>query len=115
MKPRRGCFRMSTVSFALFAGVSGWVLWEQSLVRPWEPGDTFQSKPECLQALTHRAGVLEAASRGTTTPWISEVYEIAATLRSLDDQRLAVFLVCLPSGHELRPGRREIKGPPRPS
>jgi hypothetical protein len=54
--------------------------------------------------LTNRVGVLEAASRRTTTPLISEVYEIAASLRSMDDQQVAVFLVCFPSGTDLRPG-----------
>jgi hypothetical protein len=52
----------------------------------------------------NRVGVLEAASRQTTTPLISEVYEIAASLQSLDDEQLAFFLVCFPSGTDLRPG-----------
>jgi hypothetical protein len=52
--------------------------------------------------LTNRVGALEAASRRTTTPWISEMYEVAASLRTLDDQDSGVFLVCLPSGADLR-------------
>jgi len=104
MKPRRRCFGTSTVCLAFSAGVLGWVLWEQSGVRPWEPKETLETRGECSRALTDRVSVLEAASRRTTTPWISEVYEVAASLRSLDDRQLAVFLVCLPSATDMRPG-----------
>ena len=101
-KPRYLGHRPS-LSIALVTGVLGWALWEQSDGRPWTSRSTFETRGECLEALTERVHVLEVASRRTSTPVISQVYEVAASLWTLEDQRSGVFLVCLPSDTDLRP------------
>jgi hypothetical protein len=84
------------------AGVLGWVLWEQSPLRPWESTRAFEGRAQCIEALTERVRVLEEASRRSTTPLVSQVYDVAASLGTLEDRQSAVFLVCLPSGTDLR-------------
>jgi hypothetical protein len=86
----------------LTVGLLAWVLWEQSGARPWEPRGSFEERSECVRALTKRVGLLEARSKRTTAPLVSEVHEVAASLGTLDDPRASVFLVCLPTGIDLR-------------
>ena len=81
----------------------GWVLWEQSGAHSWHSLDDFELRSECVQALSARVGILEAESKRTTDPLISQVYEIAASLGTMNDPRSGVFLVCLPSDTDLRP------------
>jgi hypothetical protein len=86
----------------LIVGLLAWVLWEQSGARPWKPHESFEERGECVRALMTRVGLLEAQSKRTTAPLVSEVHEVAASLGTLDDPRASVFLVCLPTGIDLR-------------
>jgi hypothetical protein len=78
------------------------VLWEQSGSLAWKPHGPFEDRGECIQVLTQRVGLLEADSKRTTAPLLSEVLDVAASLGTLDDPRASVFLVCLPAGIDLR-------------
>jgi hypothetical protein len=93
LRPRHG---------VLTIGLLAWALWQQSGSRPWEPQGSFEERGECVRALTKRVGLREAYSKRTTAPLVSEVHEVAASLGTLDDPRASVFLVCLPTGMDLR-------------